>query len=446
MHPLALLATEVATGTQSISTSDLTSKIPSNFTFTENMHNGFSSEEVRMLQILLNADSRTIVNSIGPGSAGNETTYFGTATQNAVERFQTVYRSAILDPIGYTSPTGIIGSRSRNVLNQILNNLRSSQPFDANIKGLNTIQNTGASTNNTSIFQSVNSGTTSLDIATTTASGTTTPLSITTNYIPTAQIGTAYNGIIEATGGTDSYTWRVLYGSLPNGITARTSVCITYPCQAPLTLSGNPTVSGSYTFIVKLSSGNEYITKEFVISIQGTSGTTTQQNTNQTTNQTTSIGNTSGQPITINNDTSTTQNSSSGSNIGAALGILGGAVAISALAKNVVSSSVTGTAAGGGVRTVFGGRITYVQYCTCTNFILLFIFDNDLKSIVQLLYIPGVSKLFQAYNVFEPGPQVLGGYIPGGTPCIVNSGGDCVPIGLPIGVIDTLRGVGTTLH
>lgn len=95
MHPLALLATEVSTGT---SPSSALSAIPNDFVFTQDLYNGVDSSQVRMLQIFLNSDSRTVVNSTGPGSPGNETTYFGSATQRAVDRFQTIYRSVILDP------------------------------------------------------------------------------------------------------------------------------------------------------------------------------------------------------------------------------------------------------------------------------------------------------------------------------------------------------------
>ncbi len=403
MHPLALLATEVATSTSPASTSGLNG-IPNNFLFTQDMYNGLDSEQVRMLQILLNSDSRTVVKLTGPGSQGNETTYFGNATQNAVERFQIIYKSVILEPLGFSNPTGIIGARSRSVLNQILDNTKNNLPSSTE--------------------------TTSLDITTTTAS--TTPLSITTASVPSATVETSYSGTIQGIGGNESYNWVVLYGSLPSGITARSGVCVTSPCKAPFTLSGTPKSAGSYTFIVRISSGNQYVTKEFVINVQDRAGSTTQNNTSNNTNN---------DLFTYNPGTSaasatgTSNSSSSNANIGVAAGIVGAAAISSAIGKS--SSS-------GGVRTVFGGRIVYVQYCTCTAFILLFIYDVDLKSVIQLLYIPGVSRLFQAYNVFQPGPQVLGGYIQSGVPCMVYAGTSCVQVGSPTGIIDFLRGVGTS--
>ncbi len=445
MHPLALLATEVTTGTSPSNTS-VTSQIPNDFIFTMDMYNGLDNSQVKMLQVFLNGDSRTVVNQSGPGSAGNETTYFGNATENAVSRFQTIYKSVILDPIGFSSPTGIIGPRSRSVLNKILDNLRNGRPADTNVFVGAVVSNTTTSTSGTvpndSLFQTVLTSTTTINTGTSTNDASTTiDLQITTTSIPQATVGTPYFAIIEGLGGTSSYEWSVLYGSLPNGITTRTSTCVASPCKTPLLITGTPTSAGSYTFIIKLKSGSTYVSKEVLINIQDKPGTITQNPTAGT--------NTTGLTTTSSTTISSSRSSSSGSNVGVALGILGGAVAVSAIASSLSSSGSSESSGSkngksSGMRDVFGGKITYVQYCTCTDYILLFIYDFDIKSVIQMLYIPGMSTLYSDYNVFEAGPQVLGGYIRAQIPCWIIAGDDCAQFGSPIGYIDTLRGVGTT--
>ena len=83
-----------------------------NYTWTRSLKVGMTGEDVRMLQRLLNSNSETRVAVSGVGSIGNETTYFGPATQAAVMKFQTKYRSEVLTPGGLTAPTGFFGPAS----------------------------------------------------------------------------------------------------------------------------------------------------------------------------------------------------------------------------------------------------------------------------------------------------------------------------------------------
>jgi len=86
--------------------------IPAGFQFTKNLKLGVRDQEVKYLQEFLNSDSATIVSASGAGSAGNETTYFGPATQNAVKKFQTKY--------GITPVAGYWGIISRTQANSLL--------------------------------------------------------------------------------------------------------------------------------------------------------------------------------------------------------------------------------------------------------------------------------------------------------------------------------------
>jgi len=64
--------------------------IPEGFQFTKTLKQGSTGTEVKYLQIFLNSDPDTAV-----GNAGKETTYFGSLTKAAVNKFQQKYASEI---------------------------------------------------------------------------------------------------------------------------------------------------------------------------------------------------------------------------------------------------------------------------------------------------------------------------------------------------------------
>jgi len=81
-------------------------------TFTRNLTVGSSGSDVKCLQAILNSSAATQVAASGPGSAGQETTYFGPLTQAGVVKFQTQY--AISPAVGY------VGSLTRAQLTTVL--------------------------------------------------------------------------------------------------------------------------------------------------------------------------------------------------------------------------------------------------------------------------------------------------------------------------------------
>jgi hypothetical protein len=83
---------------------------------TRDLYPGSQGADVRSLQEHLNAHGFTLASS-GPGSPGNETTYYGNLTAAAVRRFQEAHFAEILSPLGYASGTGICGSSTRSYIN-----------------------------------------------------------------------------------------------------------------------------------------------------------------------------------------------------------------------------------------------------------------------------------------------------------------------------------------
>lgn len=80
--------------------------------FTRDLARNMSSVDVRTLQQILNARGFIIATS-GAGSPGNETLYFGAATEAAVKKFQTAQ--------GISPISGYVGPLTRTALNSFIN-------------------------------------------------------------------------------------------------------------------------------------------------------------------------------------------------------------------------------------------------------------------------------------------------------------------------------------
>ncbi len=89
---------------------------PIKYIFTRTLQVGSSGNDVLELQKFLNTQGFTISLS-GPGSAGNETTYFGRLTQTALARYQEAHALQILTPLRLTKGTGIFGPSTRTFVN-----------------------------------------------------------------------------------------------------------------------------------------------------------------------------------------------------------------------------------------------------------------------------------------------------------------------------------------
>jgi hypothetical protein len=83
-------------------------------------------------------------------------------------------------------------------------------------------------------------------------------LTITTTSLPSGTVGTSYNAVLEATGGSGPIAWTLDSGSLSSyGLNLLSSG----------TIFGTPTTSGTASFTVKAASGTEIATKALSITI-----------------------------------------------------------------------------------------------------------------------------------------------------------------------------------
>ena len=85
------------------------------------------------------------------------------------------------------------------------------------------------------------------------------PLAIATKILPSAIVGTPYVAVLDATGGTPGYSWKVSSGSLPSGLILSATTGV---------ISGPPSASGNFSFSVTLTdAANPSQTKSTAMSI-----------------------------------------------------------------------------------------------------------------------------------------------------------------------------------
>jgi hypothetical protein len=87
------------------------STVSTGYTFNTDLTVGSTGVDVQNLQKVLNSSADTKVASTGAGSPGNESTYFGSLTKNAVIKFQTKY--------GISPNAGYVGPITRAKLNSM---------------------------------------------------------------------------------------------------------------------------------------------------------------------------------------------------------------------------------------------------------------------------------------------------------------------------------------
>ena len=88
--------------------------------FDRSLKVGMEGEDVKCLQVMLNRELEEPLAESGPGSPGNETSYFGSITKRGVKRFQERYQQDVLAPHGLQQGTGYVGRTTRQKLNERL--------------------------------------------------------------------------------------------------------------------------------------------------------------------------------------------------------------------------------------------------------------------------------------------------------------------------------------
>lgn len=120
------------------------------------------------------------------------------------------------------------------------------------------------------LASSVAVGTTTIGAAYASTSGSTvltvqpTTLAITTTTLPNGTAGSAYAATVAASGGTPAYSWSLLSGALPAGLTLNPSSG---------SISGTPTATGTATFTVRVAdSGSpaQTVSRSFSVTITAT--------------------------------------------------------------------------------------------------------------------------------------------------------------------------------
>lgn len=85
------------------------------YTFTRDLTAGSTGPDVKVLQQILNSDQRTVIATSGVASPGQETTSYGTATREAIKKFQALF----IEYIGVAN--GVFGPKTRTVMNAVCN-------------------------------------------------------------------------------------------------------------------------------------------------------------------------------------------------------------------------------------------------------------------------------------------------------------------------------------
>lgn len=98
------------------------------YNFTTRLSEESQGEEVRNLQRCLIA-----LNQDEPIYEGEVTGYFGEETKEGVNNFQEKYSEDILEPDGFTEPTDIVASSTREKLNEVCNQTQENKPLSITI-------------------------------------------------------------------------------------------------------------------------------------------------------------------------------------------------------------------------------------------------------------------------------------------------------------------------
>ncbi len=201
-----------------------------------------------------------------PTAAGNYTPLVKVTDKNNLSDSQS-FSVTIVGALAITNPalpSGVVGASYSATLTAT----GGTPPYTFNVTGLppgvTFNAQTGALSGTPTAAGSFSVKVTVTDSASRSANATfpvqvVTGLAITTASLPSGAIGTAYSATLTAAGGTAPYTWSVISGSLPAGLSLNTSSG---------TISGTPTAAGASNITFQAAdSGTLSTSKGFTLSI-----------------------------------------------------------------------------------------------------------------------------------------------------------------------------------
>jgi len=74
---------------------------------------------------------------------------------------------------------------------------------------------------------------------------------------------------LKATGGNGAFTWEVISGSLPPGVSLRSDVPPYFPPNTSAGISGVATTPGTYTFRLRATSGLQHADQDAIVRVSG---------------------------------------------------------------------------------------------------------------------------------------------------------------------------------
>jgi hypothetical protein len=86
------------------------------------------------------------------------------------------------------------------------------------------------------------------------------------SVLPSGTVGTYYASVFSVSGGSIPYTWSVLSGQLPPGLSLQSDITLS---QTGDDLSGTPTMAGTFTFTMQVTDGQgHHASRQFSLTIQ----------------------------------------------------------------------------------------------------------------------------------------------------------------------------------
>jgi hypothetical protein len=430
-----------------------TSIVPQNFRFNTNIKLGTTLlPDVSYLQSFLNQNTLTRVAATGPGSDSELTNYFGTKTSDAVKRFQELYADEVLKPAGLTTGTGFFGEFTRKKINSLLSALGITATPES--KKINVVQNSNTP-KVSAVFSTQSFEQNSLTQNSPIISG----------LYPNLVKSDSEN--IHIYGYNFGSVGNVVYGSLGsienvpssnNTITIRLKDFSEFE-RAAQYYSG--TTTQIYIKVANLGGvSQELASVQYTFPDIGTYpwlnvASTSNPNDKSESSNTNALG-----MVDAGSIDKEIHGFSPG---GALIKLIGGEETFDTLYGYTPSGMIfgggtsgAGGASGGGMGggaggmggggdiDNFGGQITNITYCTCSDGQLLDIEDVRGES-KSLFFMYGYSKLYENYNIFSSGVNVIGGYDMSSMECEVYNGESCSTEGTATGIIDSIRGIGTSM-